>query len=257
MENELSDNMENRKLYTIVSIIFLLGILAGCAKNGGVCISSNGQLTSQVRSLPAFNIVDLRDNVSLILSTDTATRVRVEAGENIIGGISTQVTDGQLLIHNNNKCNWLRDYSKPVNVYISGNNLWKIKYNGSGNVTSQGTLKQDSINIEVWGGCGTLELTLNVGKGSFSLNMGTATYRLHGISSVTSAYMVDYGLYDARDMLTEYTFITNKGTNDCYVNASKYLEATIGSIGIIYYVGEPYLIQTHIFGSGNVLPIKN
>ena len=141
----------------------LVWIVAGCAKDGGVCLATTGPETRQVRNLPGFNTVDVRENVNLVLSTDSVTSVAVEAGENIISGITTTVTDGQLLIHNNNKCNWLRDYSKPVNVYISGNKLWKIKYNGSGNISSNGTLKQDSINVEVWGGCGNIEL-MQIGR---------------------------------------------------------------------------------------------
>ena len=255
MEKRQFDKMAIIKTLVLLLILGVLRVFTGCVKDGGVCLSTNGQKIQQIRNLTDFNQIDIKDNVNLILSTDTVKDVIVEAGQNIINGITTKVVDGQLLIRNNNKCNWLRDYSKPINVYVSNKKLWKIIYNGSGNISTSGTLKQDSISLEVWGGCGTIDLSLDLWQGNFSLNMGTVDFRLHGVCAITTVYSGDYGLYDARDMKTGYTFITNKGSNDCYVQAVNFLDATIGSIGNIYYKGEPKSIKIKINGSGQVLPL--
>lgn len=242
--------------WLILLMLPIAGIIfTGCAKNGGVCFSTNGAIVQEVRNIPAFTRVDIQNNVDLVLSTDTGMRVRVEAGQNIIGGITTIVDGGTLVIRNNNKCNWMRDYSKQIKVYIATNKIWKIMYNGSGNISSTGTLKQDSINVEVWGGCGTIDLNLDVRLGIFSLNMGTVDFRLHGSAGITSVFSGDYGLYDARDLKTYYTYITNKGTNDCYVQAMIDLEATIASIGNIYYAGNPQSFKIKITGTGKLLPL--
>jgi hypothetical protein len=219
-----------------------------------VCVSNSGQAAYQVRPMAWFNQVDVADNVNLILVGDTGQTVKVEAGQNLLGGISTTVSGGILTIRNNNTCNWLRDYSRPVNVTISTRGLWKIIYNGSGDVTTVGTLKQDSLSVEVWGGCGTIDLSLDLWQGSFSLNMGTVDFRMHGVCAICSVFSGDYGLYDARGMKTGYTFITNNGSNDCYVQAVNDLSATIGSIGNIYYTGNPTNVQVSGTGTGKVLP---
>ena len=255
MEEKLSDKTVKQILLHILLFLGMLCMIPGCAKDGGVCISTSGQVIQQARNIPDFNQIDLQDNVNLIITTDSVNQVIVEAGKNIISGITTNVVDRQLLIRNNNKCNWFRDYNKPINVIVSSHSLWKIIYHGSGNISTSGTLKQDSLSLEVWGGCGTINLSLDLWQGSFSLNMGTVDFRLHGVCAITSVYSGDYGLYDARDMKTGYTFITNKGSNDCYVQAVNDLEATIGSIGNIYYKGEPKSINIKINGSGKVLPL--
>jgi hypothetical protein len=254
MEKELSDKLPGSVFTHSIAMVILLWLISGCAKDGGVCVSTTGQITQQKRNLPYFNQIDLRDNVSLIISNDTGNQVLVEAGQNIIDGVKTEVADGQLIISNNNTCNWLRDYNKPLNVYISGNKIWKITYNSSGDIVSNGTLKLDSINLQVWGGCGTIDLSLDIWQGSFSLNLGTVDLRLHGISAITTVYTADYGLYDARDMETGYTYITNKGSNDCYVKASNFLDANISSIGNIYYTGDPKSVKLQVNGSGMLLP---
>ncbi|MEI7661111.1 MAG: DUF2807 domain-containing protein [Bacteroidota bacterium] len=257
MEKRLSGNITMLKIRICLLIAASLVVVSGCTKDGGLCFTSNGQQVRQVRNLTDFTQIDIQNNVNLILSPDSANHaeVQVEAGQNIIGGISTRVVDGQLQIRNNNKCNWLRDYSRPVNVYVSNSKLWKINYNGSGNVSSAGILQQDSLSIVVYGGCGTIDLDLDIWQGNFSLTMGTVDFRLRGTCAITSVFSADYGLYDARELKTGYTFITNKGTNDCYVQAVNELEATIGSIGNIYYKNEPKSMKVVINGSGQVLPL--
>ena len=254
MEKELSDNALNTRIPLFLAMFMLVVLITGCAKDGGVCVSTNGPVIQQSRSLPAFNQIELLDNVCLILTNDTGNQVMVEAGEYIIEGIKTEVVDGKLTIMNKNQCNWLRDYSKPKNVYLSGNKIWGIKYNSSGDIRSDDTLKLDSLKVEVWGGCGTIDLSIDVWQGSFSLNMGTVDMHLHGVSAITTVYADDYGFFDARDLRTGYTYITNRGSNDCYVNATNHLEAIIGSIGNIYYSGNPKSINVQIDGSGKVLP---
>jgi len=254
MEKKLSGNMASVQKVFLFVIIGIPLIMSGCAKNGGACLSTTGPMIRQARNVPYFNLIDLQDNVNLILTTDTANYVKVEAGQNIINGVTTNVADGRLIIRNNNKCNWLRDYSRPVNVYASVNKLWKIIYNGSGDIKTTGTLTQDSLRIEVMGGCGTIEVTLDLWQGSFTLGTGTVGFILHGVCAISSVYSGDFGLFDARDMKTGYTFITSKGSNDCYVQVVNSLEATIGSIGNIYYSGDPKSIKTQINGSGEVLP---
>ncbi len=255
MEKGLFGRIQGKQWWVLLMWPFMFFILTGCAKNGGVCFSSNGSIVQEVRNIPAFTRVDIQNNVDLVLSTDTGMRVTVEAGQNIIGGITTTVDGGTLVIRNNNKCNWMRDYSKQIKVYIATNKIWKILYNGSGNISSAGTLKQDSINVEVWGGCGKIDLSMDVRLGIFSLNMGTVDFHLHGTAGTTSVFSGDYGLYDARDLKTYYTYITNKGTNDCYVQAMIDLEATIASIGNIYYAGKPQSFKIKTTGTGQLLPL--
>lgn len=241
-----------RLLLQVAAGVFLL---TACGKDGGVCVSSSGPLERQTRMLADFDRISLNDNVTLVLSSDSVAPVVVEAGSNVIGGIKTSVSNGELTIGNSNTCNWLRSYAKPIRVYVSSRKLWQIKYNSSGNISTPGTLKLDSLSVEVWGGCGTIEMTLDLWKGNFSLNMGTVDFRLHGLSAITSVFSGDYGLYDARDLRTGYTFITNRGTNDCYVYAVHELDANIQSIGNIYYTGNPAAVKATVTGTGKLIPM--
>jgi hypothetical protein len=232
----------------------LLVMIAGCTKESGVCVSGSGELIRQERSVSAFDSISLSNYVNLFLSCDTITRVTVEAGSKIQPGISVKVVDRQLIITNYNTCNWLRSYKSPINVYVSSPKLWKIYYEASGNITSTNTLKYDSLKIEVWGGCGTISLNLDISRGFFALNSGTADFILRGKCPINSIYSSQYGKIDARDLQTAYTFITNNGSNDCYVRASQDLQCTIGNIGDVYYTGNPVSVKEVNTGSGKLIP---
>jgi hypothetical protein len=208
----------------------------------------------QERPVAPFDSIDLADNVNLILTQDTVDKVTVEAGSNIISGITTVIQNRQLVIRNLNTCNWLRSYDKPINAYVSVKKLWKIYYNASGDVSSTNTLAGDSVKVEVWGGSGTINLSLNYSQGWFGLLMGTADYNLHGTCSMASVYTNDLGFFQAKDLQTKYCYVTSKGSNDCYVNVSVSIYAVIENIGSVYYTGNPPGVGGKITGKGVLEP---
>ncbi len=241
-------------LYPVYISVFLLGlIVSSCGKDGGRCVSSTGRIILQDRLISAFDSIRVLDNVNVILKQDSAKSVRVETGENIIGGIVTELSGRELVLRNTNTCNWLRSYSKPLNVYVSVKNLLKIHYESSGNISCTDTIRTGYLKIDMWGGCGTIDLKVNVGDGFFIQHMGTATLVLNGICNISSVYAGDYGLLQLSGLRTGYSFVTNSGSNDCYVSATHSLEATITSIGNIYYSGNPQEIKATITGTGKLL----
>ena len=246
--------MKNQRYYfSLLMLIVLLG-WAGCEKTGVNCITSNGKTIREERILEDFDSIDIRDNVNLIIFQDSVNRVTVESGQNIISGITTEVIDRQLIIRNLNKCNWLRSYEVPVNVFVSVQNLMKIYYLSSGNVSTTNTIRSNYLTVEAWGGSGTIDLDLDIFQGYFVLQMGTADFNLHGNCAINTIYSGDYGFFQCKNLKTRYTFVTNAGSNDCYVSSSYFLEASIGSIGNIYYTGKPDTLITHIQGTGQVIP---
>jgi hypothetical protein len=254
MVNKLNGNMNRQKYSFTFLFVLVLFIWVGCDKSGVNCITSNGKTIRQERNLGDFDSIEVRDYVNLIISQDSVNKVSVESGQNIISGITTEVVNRQLSIRNINKCNWLRSYDVPVNVYVSVKNLTKIYYLSSGNVSTTNPLKSSFLTVEVWGGSGTIDLNLDIFQGYFVLQIGTVDFNLHGNCPINTIYSGDYGFFQCTDLKSRYTFVTNDGSNDCYVNSSYILDATIGSIGNIYYTGKPDSVTTHIHGSGKVIP---
>lgn len=240
----------------IMPMLAILAFASSCAKEGGNCITNSGTVIRQARYVGDFDSIAVYDFVDVFIRQDTLNAVEIEAGQNIISGITTRVENRKLILRNLNECNWLRSYNKPINVHVAVKNLRGIYYESSGNVTSVNTITSPLLALDVWGGCGTIDLELNLYEGFFIQHMGTADIRLRGNCSISSIYAGDYGPVRCDELQTGYTFINNYSSNDCYVRASQYLEATIGSIGNIYYTGNPDTLKTHILGSGAVIPMN-
>ena len=245
---------QQRKINLFLACILLL-VISGCGKTGIDCITNTGEVIQEERSVGMFDSIVLNNNVNLFISKDSIRKVVVEGGKNILTNIITTVENKQLTIGNENRCNWVRSYSKPINVYISTPYLYKIYYNSSGNINSLNTLEFDSLRLEVWGGCGTIDLDINVYQGYFYLQMGTSDIHLKGSCGIASVYTGDFGLLDARELQSGYVFVASRSSNDCYVHATQELAATIESIGNIYYYGNPKKISTTINGEGSVIKL--
>ena len=246
--------MKHKRTRSILLWFSLLLVISACTKEGGKCVSSTGKVIFQNRNITEFDSIRMLDHVNVILTPANSNQVTVEAGENIIGGIKTELAGRELILRNTNDCNWLRSYSKPINVHIAVRNLMKIHYESSGNITCTDTIRSSYLKIDMWGGCGTIDMNVHVGDGFFLQHLGTATLRLRGVCNISSVYAGQYGLLKLDELRTGYTFVTNSSSNDCYVNARHSLEAKITSIGNIYYSGNPASINSTIQGEGKLIP---
>lgn len=229
-------------------------ILISCEKGHGFdCFKGTGKIIQESRNVGEINNIILYDNVNLILQQDSAESIVVEAGEKIIGSIKTELYGGQLIIKNENRCNWIRSYKKEINVYLSVRDLHKIIYYGSGDITSLNSIVSDLLEIEIHDGAGSINLIIDTEASWFTLHLGVADIKVIGQSDINYVYTAGYGPIDCTSLLTDITYITNNGSNNCFVNVKDVLEAKIGSVGNIYYKGDPSSVKSEITGSGKLI----
>jgi len=243
-----------RKLqYVLIWVLPLL--LSACEKNGlDDCLKGTGKITKETRMYTSNCIyVRLEGNVNLVLVADSTSALVVEAGENLMDQITTGVINDSLLIQNRNRCNWVRDYSTPVNCFIPQGKICESDYRGSGNITSECPVVRDSICINVRNGSGSITLEVYTLLARLYLHEGTADLNISGKSQVAFIYAADYGPFFCSKFESTHVFINNRGTNDCYVKATYHLGATIEHLGNIYYYGNPLNVDANITGSGQLI----
>ena len=244
------------KTINILLIIIISITSFSCKKNIGDCFKSTGKIITEDRTSSDFHLIYLNDNVNLVITQDSLNSVIVEAGENIISSVKTEFINGHLNITNTSSCNWVRSYEKEITVYVSVNNLDSLKYESSGDVSCTNTIKNDSICVDVWGGAGTIKLDLELKIAKLHLHYGTVDMVFRGSSYVTYIYAASYGPFHCEDLYSSNVYINNRGTNNCYIRASKLLEATIESIGDIYYYGNPEEVSSNITGDGELIKME-
>ena len=244
-----------KRLITILITVMALS-LAQCGKDDGTCISSTGKTITQDRSGLTYHYVEVYDNINLILTQDSVnTGIKVEAGENLIDGITTEIDNGRLVLKNANSCNWLRRFDIPVNVYLNFTRLDTLIFRAAGNITCTNEWTNDSVLFNIIEGAGQANLKLNVFKSFLYIQYGTVTVYVTGFSQVTYISSRGYGPLHAENLNSKFTYASTFSPNDIFVNASVHLEVEIGNIGNAYYCGDPAEVSTNIYGGGRLIKL--
>lgn len=236
--------------------IFLISmvILAGCVKDEGVCVSSTGDLIFQDRQTIPYNTILVYDNINLFLTQDTTKNsIRVEAGENLINGITTEIDSGKLVIRNENSCNWLRSFEVPVNVYLTFTQLDTITFRAAGNITCLNEWTNHSISLDVIEGAGQLDFKVKAYRTYFLVRYGTTSITVTGNSQVSTLISYGFGPLHAEDLISKFTYVASYSSNDMFVYSSIELAVKIGNIGNVYYRGDPTTITTDIYDDGKLI----
>lgn len=245
-----------KKLNLLIFLILTV-MLSGCRDDEGVCISSTGKTITQDRSGLPFHYVDVYDNINLILTQDSIhTGIKVEAGEKLIDGITTDIDSGRLVLRNTNSCNWLRSFNVPVNVYLNFAKLDTLNFRAAGNITCTNEWTNDSLYLNIIEGGGKVTLKLNTFKSFLYVMDGTVSLNVTGYSQVTFISSHGYGPIHAENLLSKFTYTFNSSPNDVYLNASIELVVKITNIGNVYYCGDPPVVTTEIYGGGKLIELE-
>jgi hypothetical protein len=238
-------------------LLFTLFFLTSCTRDQlDDCYTNTGPQITESRPAGSFRTVELYDNVNLVLIPGTTPELKVEAGKSIIDAVTTVIENDKLVIHNTMSCNWVRNFNKEITVYVTAPDLFEIRYEGSGDVTTQSQLIFDSLQFSVWGGAGSFNLDLNVTKLNLAMHYGTVDYHVKGKALITTIFANSYGPFYCDELISNIVYIRNSGTNNCYVHAVHILEAEITSVGDIYYSGDPYEVKGNITGSGKLVKVS-
>ncbi len=240
-------------IFIFLSYVF---ILPACKKAApGDCFNSTGKITEEMRTTGNFRNIILYDNVNLHLIQDSlAEKVKVEAGKNLLKKIITRIDSaGWLEIRNNNRCNWIRNFNIPVDVYVWFPTLDSIEYHSVGNVDNVDTLRIKKFVINVKEGGGEIRLNLHTDELFTNLHSGTADIRCFGQTLVSFVYSAGFGKIDNSGLKAEQVYALTKSGNNMWIYANKILVVAIKGLGNVYYKGNPSQISVSGNGSGKLI----
>ena len=220
-------------------------------------LKSTGKIVTIERNvIDDFAEIRLESNINLVLTQGPFYKITMEGGENLLPGIDTEIKDSLLTFRNNNKVNWVRSYDKKITAYVTAPHFLKISYEGTGDISNNDTLREDSLFDTAFGGSGYINLCIKTRLSHLSINAGSADMNISGISDNNFIYAGNYGPFHCLDLVTQNTFMNNKGTNDCYIHVKQRLEYEINSLGNIYYKGKPPIITGTNKGQGKLIALE-
>ncbi len=201
-------------------------------------VTGSGNLASERREYPPFESIICDGVVNVILTQNGNHRVTVEADDNLLDLITTDVFQNSLRISTRGSFTT----NNPMLVYIETDKIAQITSKGVGNLTGEGhlhfshlTLKHHSI--------GNVQLNLQGEKlNATSTGVGNLT-----LSGAVETQKIDHravGNYKASNLRSKHCKVISNGIGNVYINTSDTLDVRQSGIGNVYYKGNPAVTQS-------------
>ena len=208
----------------------------------------NGNVKSVTRQADHFNSVSVRSNINLHIKQDSAWSVRIEADENLLEFIETEVHDGMLEIKVAES--YELEPSRSINVFVTAPEFAVLKASGASDIQSDSKIT----------GSGTLDIDIS-GASNITLDLKSPRVEaeLSGASKATlRGETKDFSLrgsgasgFMCFELMAENTDVDVSGASNGDVFASVNLKADASGASNVRYKGSP-TVSSNTSGAGSV-----
>lgn len=219
-----------------------------------VAITGFAKAEVQDRHITGFNGIDVAGPFDVFITQGSTESVRVEAPDDVIDKIKTDVSGGMLKIYTRDKWNW-GDFNifgnhKKMVVYITAKALNSILLTGSGDVKLRNTITAKSLKIRV-SGSGDIDGSISTDELEAGIS-GSGDVKLSGRARNSRVSVTGSGDYRAADLITSNTTVNVTGSGDASVHVNDRLEAMVTGSGDVRYTGTVKSISSSKTGSGDI-----
>jgi len=233
-------------LILISATVMMIIVKANLNGETGSMVSGNKHAITQTRDVQNFQNIEAKGGIKLKLTQGATTAVKVEADDNLIDMISTEVRNNKLYISLDRN---IRHY-EALNVYVTFDTLYNLTLQAGVQATNTDTLKFGDLDFDVSSGAGAEmnllaeDLNLNVSSGSrVTLSGKTNQFRVDNSSgAIVNASRLEAVYCRASSSSGANTRIWV--TKECSIDAS--------SGGRIKYAGSPQIKDMDISSGGSV-----
>ncbi|MEM8999192.1 MAG: head GIN domain-containing protein [Bacteroidota bacterium] len=218
-----------------IAIAFLVALFSSsCAfdinfGNGKV---GNGEVTEETRKITGeFTEVYASEGLDVFVTQDDDFKITVEADENVIDLIGTDIKDGKLRIHT------IENIGRATkNIYVSLPDITALKTSSGADLTTQNTIQTDKIELDASSGS-DLQVALEATEVDADASSG-ADIKVSGETDRLNADASSGADIRARQLLTKRCIADASSGADISVNVSESLIADASSGADISYTGD-------------------
>lgn len=242
----------------IFYISFLL-LFACNSEDANDCFQRAGETVQQEIEVFSFTKILVNRNIKLYLTQGTETHVIVETGNNLINDIEVEVIDNQLILTDNNTCNYVRDYN-PTKVFVTAPNIEEIRSSTQFEIESLSVLTYNNIVLisEDFNATGTFTV------GDFNMEFNNQRIRVvsNNISSFylrgqTENLFVGFysgaGRFEGENLVAQNVDVYHRGSNDMIVNPQQELTGELRGTGDLISINQPLIVEVEQFYTGELL----
>lgn len=215
---------------------------------GGV--PGSGKIESETREVQDFLAVSINYPAEVLIQQGKVESVKVEADDNLLSQLATDVEDGTLIVENKED-RWSRrvNPTKRVKITITVKDLHEIEFSSAGNLRVDG-LKTDQLSLNL-NGVGEMTLNdLDVRKLESRLS-GAGNIIANGVADELELRISGVGGFDAPKLESQVATVRISGAGSATVNVVDDLTARVSGAGSVNYYGSPTLHED-ISGAGSI-----
>lgn len=214
-------------------------------------IKGDGNVKKETREVNNFTELASQGPMEVKIAYGNSDKITVEADENLLPYIETNVENGKLMIKSKKNVN-LRSTSKMM-VYVSMTKINVLHLSGSGNISGSGSFTNDDKTSMAVSGSGNLSLKFDTFKNLDVSVSGSGNINLSGNANSVAAHVSGSGNIDCSSIKSNDVDVKLSGSGNIKVYADNSIDAIISGSGNVFYKGNAEKINSKVAGSGKVL----
>jgi hypothetical protein len=233
-------------LLIFVSLFFIL-FLSSCSV---FKVVGSGKVVSDERQVSGIDSISIGSSMNLIIEQSGSESIRIEAPEDIIPYITTEIIDGELQI----ELKPVRFMSiHPINCYVNVKDLKAIKVSSSASVKCD-NLKIENLSVEM----------ASSSKGSLAVDItnidltiaSSANLTISGKADSQTIIVNSSGKLDAFNLVSKDCKIEVNSSGSANINVSENLDVKVNSSARVNYKGNPK-VNSDIASAGSLNQVGN
>lgn len=234
-------------LTKLTLILVLVASLSSCAFDTREKLKGNKNIIKELREVTeTFDNLKVAQGINLFVRMDSEATISVEADENVIEHIKTEISDGLLNIY----IKGFSIYSSTKNVYVTLPNLSSIKASSGSSVISENLLMSDDLNITSSSGS---EIQLDVDTENIQTTASSgSSINIKGKTIISMVESSSGSSIQVSNLKSKKTTAVASSGSSISLYSTQELIAKASSGSSIHYKGNPEIVNKKTSSGGNV-----
>lgn len=213
-------------------------------------IEGSGKIESETREVQGFLAVSINYPADVIIQQGKVESVKVEADDNLLPQLTTEVNDETLVVENQEE-SWTQrvNPTERVKITITVKDLREIEFSSAGSLRVNG-LKTDELSVNLNGAGEIILNELDVNKLESRLS-GTGNIKANGTADELELRISGVGSFEAPELQSMVASVRISGAGSATVRVEDDLTARVSGAGSVKYYGSPNLDED-VSGAGSV-----
>jgi hypothetical protein len=234
------------------SILLIAMILLGTSAHAQWWkrIKGNGNTITQTRQTANYDKVSVAGSFDVQLVRGEEGDITLKGEENLLDHIRVYVKNNVLILKVKDNINLSSSWNKNITIEVPVNEIAGVKLSGSGDISTQTTLKATDFNAAV-SGSGDISLAIEATNLYIQVS-GSGDIDLSGSAEDLSVKVSGSGDVNAYGVVAQDATVTVSGSADVTLTVKGTLNAKVSGSGDIQYKGNPKKVASKVSGSGDV-----